>query len=100
MTNLKINIPEELDKMFREIAMKRYGYTKGALSLAAERALSEWVLKIERSEKAKAIIKKHAKDPVDELEGLLSHVKGKTSVQLQHEAMEIWAEEAMRYRKK
>ncbi len=99
MTNLKVNIPEELDRRFREIAMKKYGYTKGALSLAAEKALTEWTVKREEMEKVKTVARKYTKDPIDELEGMLSHVKGKTSVQLKREAMDIWAEEIMHYKK-
>jgi hypothetical protein len=100
MANLKINIPEELDKRFREIAMKKYGYTKGALSLAAEGALKKWTDDQTIREKVKDIAKKTTKDAVDEIEGLLAHVKGKTSVELQHEAGKYRAQMAMNYKKR
>lgn len=41
MGELKIKISDEIEKKFREYALKRYGYKKGALSIAAERALME-----------------------------------------------------------
>ena len=100
MTNLKINIPEELDRRFRETAMKKYGYSRGALSLAAQKALEKWTSEQTLGEKVKDIAKKTVKNPVDEIEGLLAHVKGKTSVELQHEAGKYRAGMAMNYKKK
>lgn len=41
MGELKIIIPDELEKRFRVYALKKYGYKKGALSMAAEKALME-----------------------------------------------------------
>ncbi len=38
-------IPEELEKEFRKLAMKKFGYGKGSLSKALEEALKEWVKK-------------------------------------------------------
>ena len=50
--------------------------------------------------KKKRPIKK-VKDPIKLIKGILSEYKGKyTSVELQHEASKIWAESAMRYKKK
>jgi len=40
---LKVNIEEELLRKFKEEAMKRFGYTKGALSIAAREALKKWL---------------------------------------------------------
>jgi len=45
MTNLRINLPEELDKEFRTIIASKYGYSKGALSLATQDAILNWILK-------------------------------------------------------
>lgn len=99
MAVLKVNISSELGKKFREIAMKKYGYTKGALSAAAQKALANWTLKNEKMEKTKEVVKRHIKNPVEELEGMLAHVKGRTSEQLQNEALDIWAEEVLHYQK-
>ena len=43
MGELKVKIPDSLEKKFREYALKKYGYKKGALSMAAEKILSETV---------------------------------------------------------
>jgi hypothetical protein len=40
---LKVNVEEELLKKFKEEAIKRFGYTKGALSIAAREALKKWL---------------------------------------------------------
>ena len=40
---LKVNIEEELLRKFKEEAMKRFGYTKGALTIAAKEALKKWL---------------------------------------------------------
>lgn len=45
MGELKIKIPDTLERKFREYAYKRYGYKKGALSMAAERMIVETVKK-------------------------------------------------------
>ncbi|MBI4177470.1 MAG: hypothetical protein HY516_03825 [Candidatus Aenigmarchaeota archaeon] len=45
MGELKLKISNELERKFREYALKRYGYKKGALSAAAEDALSETIKK-------------------------------------------------------
>lgn len=100
MAVLKVNISSELEKKFREIAMKKYGYTRGALSTAAQKALANWTVKTEKVEKAKEVVRRHVMNPVDDLEGMLSHVKGKTSEQLQNEALDIWAEEVSHYKHK
>lgn len=47
MGELKIKISDEIERKFREYALKRYGYRKGALSVAAEKALVEVVKKPE-----------------------------------------------------
>ena len=45
MTNLRINLPEELDKEFRKIIASKYGFSKGALSLATQDAILRWIIK-------------------------------------------------------
>jgi hypothetical protein len=49
-------------------------------------------------EELKEFLKKK-KDPVKEIEGLLKHVRNKTSMQLQNEASKYRAEMALRYLK-
>jgi chemotaxis regulatin CheY-phosphate phosphatase CheZ len=73
---LKIVIPNEIEKVFRRLAMQRFEFTKGAISLAAQSAIEEWMKNhIEISTE---------KNPVDEISGLMKKVK-KSSVELQHE---------------
>lgn len=45
MAHLRINLPEELDKEFRTIIASKYGYSKGALSLATQDAILKWIIK-------------------------------------------------------
>jgi hypothetical protein len=42
MAELKVYLPEELDKRFRILAMSVYGYGRGSLSQAAVQAFTEW----------------------------------------------------------
>jgi hypothetical protein len=89
MGSMKVIIGDEVEKQFRRIAMSRYGYAKGALSQAAEAALSEWSSR----EATEVAMPAGLEDPVGAIEGLLKHV-GATSVELQHEASRIRARRA------
>ena len=80
----KVYLPDEIERKFRETAMKLYGYKKGALSIAAEKAISRW---ISEQEKTTELVKS-IKDPVEAISGMLSDVK-KSGVELQHEASKI-----------
>lgn len=87
--SLRVELEPELEREFREKAMRVYGYSKGSIKKAASAAMRQWTESVE-------IIKKggESKDPFRHIEGMLSHLRGKkTSVELQHEAMKIWAEE-------
>ncbi len=90
MGSIKVSVTDEVEKRFREVAMKRFGYHKGSLSLAAERAFDDFY----KSSKAFEGVKVRPLGEV--LSGVLSHVKNKTSVELQHEASKIRAELAMK----
>ena len=92
MPPIKVQLSEETEKKFREAAMRRFGYAKGALSLAAERALSDWA----RRERETDRVLIEIGDPVTAIEGLLAHVE-KGSVELQHEATKIRARRALRH---
>jgi len=86
MPSIKVQISEETERKFREAAMRHFGYGKGALSLAAERALSDWAARQRKLENLLTEIG----DPLDAIEGALAHVK-RGAVELQHEAAEIRA---------
>lgn len=81
MIRAKIN--EKLERKFRELAMKRFGYSKGSLSKAVEEAILNWISLVERSE----IV--FEGDPVEAIDGLLSDIDI-DSVRLQHKIKEIW----------
>ncbi len=83
MGHMKIQISDETEQRFRELAMRRYGFGKGSLSEAAEDAVSGWVRR-QRSAEMMEIARREIKDPVAAIEGMLSHVK-KSSVELWHE---------------
>ena len=91
MGELKIKLPDDVEKAFRRLAMKRFGYQKGALSEAAQEAFEGWA----ESEESKI-----TKDDLwDELKGVLKHVK-KSSVQLQHESWDYIAKKHSKHKKK
>ena len=82
---LKVELEKELEHKFREAAMRKYGYQKGSLQKATKEALGNWVM--QQSTKIPKV-----DDPFKLVRGILSHLKGKTtSVELQHEAVKLWA---------
>lgn len=88
--SLRLEIDEELERKFREIAMQEFGYGKGSLRKASESAISNWI-----REKGSRKPSKKVKDPVKLIEGGLSNYRGKSSsVGLQHESTRIWAKKA------
>lgn len=86
MGSLKIHISDELEKRFREAAMRRYGYKEESVSMAAKKALEEWTYKAQKI----AVPEEIPEDPVEAIWGMLSEVK-KEGVELQHEAGKIRA---------
>jgi hypothetical protein len=81
---LRVQIDKKLEQKFRELAMRRFGYTKGALSKAAEEAFTQWASMLEKEELS------FEGDPVEAIDGLLSDIDI-DSVELQHETKKIWA---------
>ena len=93
--SLRVELDRELEKKFRELAMRRYGYSKGAIKKATEIAIKKWT-----KEETFETPTKDIKDTFKLIEGGLSHLRGKvTSVELQHEAMKIWAEKSIQKKK-
>lgn len=76
---LKVEFDEAFERRFRELAMKKYGYSKGSIKKAGEEAIQSW---IEEEEEIESPI---SEDPIEAISGIMKHVK-KTSVELQHEA--------------
>lgn len=88
--SIRIILGEELERRFREIAMRRFGYGKGALSKAAAEAITNWLQQSQASEKIEFV-----GDPVEAILGLLSDVDV-DSVELQHRAVEMWRLKVLR----
>ena len=80
---IRAKIDERLERRFRELAMKRFGYGKGALSKAVEEAILNWISLVEKEEVS------FEGDPVEAIDGLLSDINI-NSVQLQHIIKKIW----------
>ncbi len=90
MGAIKVYISDELERRFREAAMRLYGYGRGSLSIAAENAFKEWLSGASKALEATGSIE----DPVEAIYGMLSHVK-RTGVELQHEARELRSKRAL-----
>jgi len=86
MGSMKVIIDDKVEKEFRRVAMKKYGYGKGALSEAAEAAFDEWSSNQDRD----VTVASDLSDPVIAIEGLLRNVRA-NSVELQHEATKVRA---------
>ena len=83
MGEMKIKISDNTESMFRRMAMQKFGYQKGSISLAAQKAFDDWTfLNIEIT---------LIKNPVEEISGLMKKVK-KSSLELQHEIGGVLAE--------
>lgn len=74
---------DELEKQFREKAMKKYGYSKGSLKKASIDAFRGWIREQQEIP--------FAEDPFPLIEGILEKFRGKmTAVELQHAAKKMW----------
>lgn len=81
MGELKIVMPDDLERAFRKAAMKRFGFRKGSMSEAAREAIYDW--------SADSNEDMHEEGQSwDSLVGVMKHIK-KSSVQLQHEIGKI-----------
>jgi hypothetical protein len=87
--SLRVQIDPKLEQKFRETAMKKFGYGKGALSKAAEEAIINWVST--QSEKPA-----FEGDPVKAIEGLLKDLDI-DSVTLQHDTQKVWAKKVLEH---
>ena len=84
---LKVRFEKEFENRFRELAMRKYGYSKGSIKKASEDAIKKWMKEFDKP-------LNKVKDPMKIIEGSLKHLRGKyTSVELQHEAVKIWTKE-------
>jgi hypothetical protein len=79
---LRVSVDEDLEIKFREAAMRKFGFTKGALSQAAEEAIRLWL--------ASSSGIKFEGDPLEAIDGILSDIK-MDSVKMQHLAGKLWS---------
>lgn len=54
--SLRLEIDKELERKFRELAMRRYGFTKGSIKKAAETAIKRWTETTDMGKKEKSAI--------------------------------------------
>jgi len=81
---LKVEFPKDFENKFRELAMKKFGYAKGAIKKASEEAMKEWI-KLEENNIPKL------ENSIESIRGMIKHLNGKiSSVELQHEASKLW----------
>ncbi|MDK6028836.1 hypothetical protein QPL79_05615 [Ignisphaera sp. 4213-co] len=85
---IRAKIDDRLELKFRELAMKRFGYSKGAISKAVEEAILMWIKFVERE----SIV--FEGDPVEVIDGILSEID-MDSVELQHKIKDIWVSTAV-----
>jgi len=84
---IKVDLDAKLEKRFRELAMKKFGYSKGSIKKATETAIRKWATEETVAEKKG----EKKSSSVSLIAGGLAHLKGKkTSVELQHEVKEMW----------
>jgi len=82
MAGLRLQVRDELERRFRETAMKRFGYGKGALTRAAEQAFERWLSTAKEGVQFEG-------DPIRAIDGILGAVK-LNSVELQHSVRRAW----------
>lgn len=57
MGDIKVIVEDDLLKKFKEEAMKKFGYTRGSLSIAAREAFKKWLETEKGEEKTKEFSK-------------------------------------------
>jgi len=79
---IKIELPEQKEQEFREKAMRKFGYQKGALKKAILEAINFWILQEKGREEKVA-------HPTETLTGVLKGIQ-ESSVELQHKATKLF----------
>ncbi len=79
---IKVNLNEKKERKFRERAMRKFGFRKGALSKAINEAIDAWLIQEEN------VITK-LENPTSAIYGLLKDLKT-TSTELQHSGMSLF----------
>ena len=88
MAGLRLQLREDLERRFRETAMRRFGFGKGALTRAAEQAFESWMSTAREDVHFEG-------DPVKAIDGILQEMK-LNSVELQHSVRRAWTSNVSR----
>ncbi len=86
---IRAKIDSRLELRFRELAMKRFGYGKGALTKAVEEAILRWISSVEEETLV------FEGDPIKVIDGVLSDIE-LDSVKLQHMIRDIWVSKVIK----
>jgi hypothetical protein len=78
----------DLERRFREAAMRRFGFGKGALTHAAEQAFERWISSGKESVRFEG-------DPITAIDGILVDLT-LSSVELQHSVKRTWTSKVSR----
>lgn len=88
MGEIKVSVPDDKEEKFREAAMRVFGYKRGSISKAAEKAMEEWAERMSNEE-------------INSSQGLGSFLQGKLSdvdksaVDLQNELGDAYEDEIL-----
>jgi hypothetical protein len=88
LAGLRLQVRNDLEKRFREAAMRRFGFGRGALTRAAEQAFERWLSSAKENVRFEG-------DPVKAIDGILGEMK-LNSVELQHSVRKAWASKVSR----
>lgn len=88
LAGLRLQLRSDLERRFREAAMRRFGFRRGALTRAAEQAIEKWISSGYESVRFEG-------DPVKAIDGILADLT-LSSVELQHSAKRTWTSKVSR----
>ena len=83
MPGLRLQLRSDVERRFREAAMRRFGFGRVALTRAAEQAIEKWISSSKENVRFEG-------DPVKAIDGILADMR-LSSIELQHSAKGIWA---------
>jgi hypothetical protein len=98
---IKVELDEQLEREFRQLAMKKFGYSKGSIKKATETAIRQWTETVSGTgPNSESKERQGGGSAVDLLTGLLKNTAHKTSVKEQHEIRRLWAKVATEQRRR
>lgn len=91
---IKVELDEDLERRFRELAMKKFGYAKGSIKKATESAIRQWTANEFGLKAGSGQRQQGTKSGADLLVGLLKNTRHRSSVEEQHAIGKLWAKVA------